>query len=215
MRADTRFQRYSEAEWQAISAEVVRVLPSADLPRLRAKLEELGRNYVSGPAAPDLDRIKFLDAKEAQIAKFRKQVVEQGQLPGNLRSRISEALAEIERHYQDQALEIYSECRAANVPLQNKSIAAGPGYLRVRYTIPRSYNARLERADRYFEALLDLWAESDNNWWGSSNVKEIRAFIAACAKPVMRPESTSSRAIADRLYRLDRRRRAARRAALG
>jgi hypothetical protein len=52
MKADAKFLRYSEQDWQAINAEVARLSESVDQVRLREELEQLGRDYVSAPSHP-------------------------------------------------------------------------------------------------------------------------------------------------------------------
>jgi hypothetical protein len=205
MKADAKFLRYSEQEWQAISAEVSRLSESIDQVQLRNELEELGRDYVSAPVAPDAHRLKFLDAKESQIAEFRRQVIEAGELPSELQKRADEVVAEIERHYQDRAIEFYHACEAAGVPMKMKHLRAGNGYYHIRYVFERSQNAHLRQADSYFGSLIAIWLLIGGDW-GKLNAKPLRAFIMACARPVMGPSSITERAIADRLYRRDRRR---------
>jgi len=203
MKADAKFRRYSEREWHTIEDEVARLPGRVDKVELRDRLERLGRECVSAPPV-DTKQLKFLDAKERQAAQFRRQVVEAGQLPPELKRRAAEVVDEIARLYQDRAAEL--EGVAEDWGYRNKSVEIGPDYYRIRYTMPRAQNAQLRHIDRYFDSLVTVWMGMGGDWWpGNSNVKPLRAFIAACARPVIGPKSTTERAIGARLRRLDAR----------
>jgi len=68
---------------------------------------------------------------------------------------------------------------------------------------PRSQNARMPDLDSYYCLLFGVWLCIGGNWWQKGcNTKDAREFIAACARPVVGPKSTSPRAVGERLYRL-------------
>jgi hypothetical protein len=212
MKADAKFLRYSERQWRAIEDEVAR-LPSridkVELVELRDKLEQLGRECVSAPVV-DRKRLKFLDTKERQAAQFRRQVVEAGQLPPELKGRVAEVVDEIARLYRDRAVELHREAEAEDWGYRTKTVETGPHYLRISYTSPpRPQNAQLPHIDRYFDLLVTVWMGLGDDWWSDhsniKNIKPLRAFIAACARPVIGPKSTTERAIAARLRQLDAR----------
>jgi hypothetical protein len=222
MKADRKFSRYSEQEWGLIAAVIVRLLPSAAMTGLRERLERLGRVYVSMPRM-NPDALKFFTTKAEQVAEFRRQMMDGGRLPPELRQRARDVLHEIEEHYQGQLDQLGHDygLRTTSVDiLLSDSIVLGSddcrviyskskdGYWRTRYKIPRKQNAQLVILDCYFDDLRHEWMRTSGDWpEGSANTKPIRTFIAACAEPVVGAKSSSERAISDRLYRLYKRRR--------
>jgi hypothetical protein len=168
---------------------------------LRGRLERLGRAYVAMPRM-DPSQLKLFVAKEKQAIEFRQRVVEAGQLPPNLQRRAAKVVREIEQHYQSCANRFAEE-----FGLPYESIEAGTKYYRLHYAIPRTQNAKLSALDCYFDSLLLEWMRIGGDWPEGSNTKAIRNFIIACAAPAAGPKSTSERAVRERLYRLDTRRR--------
>src|SRR6516164_9572031 len=122
--AAAKFSHYSEHERSAIAAEVRRLKNSSsvDMIGLIDKLERLGRYYASDPSV-DPDQLKLLAAKEKQVAEFRRQVVEGGQLPPEVKQRLAEAVDEAERSYQDRIKELDRD-----YGLQTETIEARRGF---------------------------------------------------------------------------------------
>jgi hypothetical protein len=52
--------------------------------------------------------------------------------------------------------------------------------------------------DCYFFSLVEVWIDRLGGKWLQKNINE---FVAACARPVAGPKSTTERAAGDRLYR--------------
>src|SRR5262249_62431459 len=103
-----------------------------------------------------------------------------------LKGRAAEVVDEIERLYRDRVVDLSREAEAEDWGYRTKSVEAGPHHLRITYTIPRPQNAQLPHIDRYFDALLTVWMGIGGDWCpGNANVKPLRAFIAACARPVI------------------------------
>jgi hypothetical protein len=200
MKADRKFSCYSEREWEAIAAVIARLLPFVDMTGLRERLELLGRAYVSMPRL-DPDELKFLVTHADQCAEFREKVEADRRLPPELQKRATDAVSELEQHYQDQISQLGQDY---GPPLQRLDL--GPHHHRTCYAIPREQNAQLPVLDCYFESLLDEWMHLGVHWLVQSNTKPIRTFVAVCVRPMVGPKSATERAIGERLYRLDQHR---------
>ena len=132
MKAD-HFSRYSEPAWLAISAEAERVCDRPPM-SLRSELERLGRECIAASSRTEPtpgERWKFLEAKQRQVAEFRRLLVEEGELPRPLQERAAEVVSEMERLYLDR-------CEG----LAGRAISS-------------SRNARKAHVDEYFESLID------------------------------------------------------------
>jgi hypothetical protein len=181
MKAD-HFSRYSEPAWLAISAEAERVCDRPPM-SLRSELERLGRECIAASSRTEPtrgERRKFLEAKQRQVAEFRRLLVEEGELPRPLQERAAEVVSEMERLY-------LARCDGS----------AG------RALSQSSQNARKAHVDEYFESLIDIWMRIGGEWLLRSNIKELRSFIQACATPVIERKAATASAIATRLRRLD------------
>jgi hypothetical protein len=186
MKADAHFLRYTEPAWLMISAEAERVCDRPPV-SLRSELERLGRECIAAPSRTEPtpgERRKFFEAKQRQVAEFRRLLVEEGELPRPLQERAAEVVSEMERLYWEMETLYWTRCA---------DLAGSQS----------SQNARKAHVDKYFESLIDIWMGIGGEWLLRSNIKELRSFIQACATPVIEREATTTCAIAARLRRLD------------
>jgi hypothetical protein len=166
MKADAEFSRYSECEWNGIDTEVRRLssfrhvarIP-VDMVRLRDRLELLGRNYASMPRIDLGQRLESLVAKEEQMAEWRRKVLEDDDLPPEVRQRVVDALSEAVETHQIRSLKL-----GQDYSLRESSIESGPNYIRVRYKVPSPKNTQKAAFNCYLESLLVEWMCIGGEW---------------------------------------------------
>jgi hypothetical protein len=197
MKAVANFSRYSEQEWAVIAPEAARVSPAVVMIGLRERLEEYGRDYVAG-VKPASKQLKFLTAKGKKAAEFRRQVIEAGELPLELRQRALDVVHEVERHYEDSAARL-----RPSYGWSTTRFDAGPGYYGCTVLAAAPPNAQKAALDDYFGSLVHEYRVMAGYPMGGYNTKPIRTFVAACARPVVGPMSDHE--IGERLYRLHKR----------